>query len=726
MGALRRLLRRCLGLWPGQVGQQCLLMLVLGLALALVRPGWTPWLTPLASLFLQASQIVVMPYLICELILGFGRLPAGSLGHLIRLAGLVLVGQWLAAGLLVVVLPLFLPPLESSEFFQPGLLTSQPVPDLLKTYLPDNIFSALASDNFPAVVLFSGLLGYSLNGIEEREVLLAPLQVFRQVLGRLNKLVVRLVPFGIFALVAINVARLDLAQLIRIEGFLALGMIAFLLLTLLCVLSILSLTPLGLRSLWRMVEGPLLLTACSANLMIALPMLLDNLQQQLPQALPAAGPDASSADLQQELAPLISLGYALPGLGQVASLIFVPFAAWYADRPLEWSSSLRMLATALPASVAGIKAVARQELIHLNLPVELLQLVHISGEWFYRFEKLLSFEGLVVLALLVHARNVGAWRPRLLWAVAGLISSVCLALALGWGARQSLAAALAGTYRNHERLLALTTIRPGTPATVHLGDGGHLPAAAPVTMAAIRQRGVLRVGIRQDALPWAFTNRRGDLVGFDIDLLRSLATSLGLRLELWYAPLGRLESALHQQRLDLVAGGIQLTSGRASDSGLSDGYLPVHLGLVVPDAKVRLFQDGNRALQGRSISLALHDASAISAGLEEEIARMLAADGPRPRVRLIPVASKQPLFTDNGFQAVDGLLIPAEAGAAWAVLYPRTSLITPFQARLTSELVLMIGGRDPALERTINSWLAREKGLGRIEQLYNHWILLQR
>jgi Na+/H+-dicarboxylate symporter len=58
-------LGRVLKLWPRQIGNQCLLMLAAGTVLGLVAPELTGWLKPLATLFLQASQIVVMPYLIC-------------------------------------------------------------------------------------------------------------------------------------------------------------------------------------------------------------------------------------------------------------------------------------------------------------------------------------------------------------------------------------------------------------------------------------------------------------------------------------------------------------------------------------------------------------------------------------------------------------------------------------------------------------------------------------
>ena len=85
-------------------------MLAAGILFGLLAPAQTPWLKPLATVFLQASQIVVMPFLICELIVGFGRLREGSLSELASRGGVVLLGLWLAASLLVVGLPLFLPP----------------------------------------------------------------------------------------------------------------------------------------------------------------------------------------------------------------------------------------------------------------------------------------------------------------------------------------------------------------------------------------------------------------------------------------------------------------------------------------------------------------------------------------------------------------------------------------------------------------------------------------
>jgi ABC-type amino acid transport substrate-binding protein len=425
--------------------------------------------------------------------------------------------------------------------------------------------------------------------------------------------------------------------------------------------------------------------------------------------------------MSDELAPLVSLGYSLPTLGQVASLIFIPFAAWYVDRPLEPASTLGMLFRAIPASVSGIKAVVRQELMQLGLPIDLLQLVYINGEWLYRFEKVLSLEGLVVLAVLVYASGVRAWTPRAYRLLIGLLALVGLGAGLGFLNRWSLNALLRDSYRNDERLLSLTsTLGSDRPLEVTAEQ-----AIEPVNLETIKKRGTLRVGVRSDGLPWAYRNHQGRLVGFDIDLLGMLARDLGVKLEVQQATMSRLELWLQQGRLDLVAGGLQASPQRAIRFELSRGYLPVHLALVVPDEKVKFLQNGQASRLARPLVLAVRDPDIISIGFEEELGRYLGGVEDPVQVTLIPTTSKEAFFSREGQRRFDGLLTSAESGASWAVMYPRTTLVTPFSRDLSSELVLLIGGRDAAFRRYINGWVGREVARGGVERLFNYWILLK-
>ena len=327
----------------------------------------------------------------------------------------------------------------------------------------------------------------------------------------------------------------------------------------------------------------------------------------------------------------------------------------------------------------------------------------------------------MVLAVLVYSSAVGAWRFKPGRALAGLTLLVGLTSGLGWSTRTALAHALRDTYRNDERLLSLSTTQAGPQP----GDVQGAQPPQPVSLKAIKARGVLRVGLRSDGLPWAYRNNRGQLVGFDVDLLRKLATNLEVKLQIQEAPMPQLERWLAQNRVDLVAGGIQSSPSRAIQNELSRSYLQVHLALVVPDDKLRLLQPGGRAQRSTPVLLAVRDEELISPGIEQQISRYLSQGGPPVRVVIEHIPNKETFFSKKGQTRFDGLLTSAESGASWAVIYPRTSLITPFSDDLNSELVLLIGGQDASLRRYINGFLTREQAQGGIDQLFNHWILLK-
>jgi hypothetical protein len=708
------MLRPLTALWPRQLGNQCLLMLGFGVLLGLWAPTAATALRPLGLAFLQAYQIVVMPFLICELIVGFGGLGSGSLRRLLRGGVLALLGVWVLGSLPVVFLPQFLPPLTYSGFFHAGLFQQPQSADLLRTYLPDNIFGALAADNFPAVVLFSAVLGILLQGMENRQELLRVLEVARQLFRRLNSLMARTVPYGILALSAVTFATLDWTQLVKIQAFMLLCLITFVVLSVLLTGLVLALTPLSAAGLWRIVRGPLALTASSSNLLIALPLLVESLRQELALLPSQAG---RSEVLAAELAPLVSLGYSVPTLGQVATLIFLPFAAWYVDRPMGTGAIGRMLLTGIPASVSGIKSVVRQELQRQELPLPLLKLVYLNGDWLYRFEKVLSLEGLVLLALLVSFGSVQALRLRPLRLIAALALPLVLAGAMGTGARATLATSLKGTYRNDRRLLELQPLLQGAPPEV-LVD----PRSEPVTLQAIRQRGVLRAGVRSDGMPWAYRNALGRPVGFDIDLAEGLARSLGVRLQIVEQPLAKLERLLDRGRIDLALGGIQSSPQRAIRHHVSLGYESVHLALVVPDGKVGLIQNLSQRPLGRPLRMAVADPQLITASLSDRIAAELGVPPGRSGLQLVPIASKEQFFTPAGQRGFDALLTTAEGGSAWAVLYPRTTLLASFGDRLNGELVMLVAGGDPNLQAYLDAWISQEQGRGLMGSLFQHWI----
>ena len=244
----------------------------------------------------------------------------------------------------------------------------------------------------------------------------------------------------------------------------------------------------------------------------------------------------------------------------------------------------------------------------------------------------------------------------------------------------------------------------------------------PVTLAAIRRRGGLRLGVRRDGMPWAFRNGSGRLVGFDIDLAEGLARSLGVHLQIVERPLSELDGLLDRRCIDLALGGIQSSPQRAIHYQVSEGYQFVHLALVVPDGKVGLIQNLASQPLSRPLRIAVADPQLITASLSERIAAELASRHGRLQLQLVPIGGKQMFFSPNGQRSFDALLSTAEGGSAWSVLYPRTTLLASFGDRLTGELVMLVAGDDPDLNAYLDAWISQEQGRGLMGSLFEHWI----
>ncbi|MFM2122824.1 MAG: C4-dicarboxylate transport protein, partial [Cyanobacteriota bacterium] len=709
---------------PRSIGGQCMLGLLGGILASLLLGPKAELLTPLGQIFLRASQVAVMPYLICELIGSLGGLQPASMRLLSRTGGLVLLAILASGALAVLLLPALLPALTSSAFFSPEMLEPPEPPDLVGTYLPFNIFSALANDNFPAVVLFAAVLGVLVQGLPRRELLLEPLEQLRLLFRRLNKLVARIAPVGIFGLTATTLSSLSPELLVRSQALLVLNLVALVLLGVLGFTAITALSPFDAAAAWRILRGPLALTASSANLMIALPLLNESLREEFQRLMPAAAADRQQRALE-EISALMPVGFALPNLGQVVSLLFLPFAGWFVDRPLSPAEVLAMLATGIPAVTGGLKSAVRQELERLGLPANLIGLVQINGEWLYRQEKVLSLLGLALLVILVVSASLGALRLRLLPLLRGALAMVLLAVGLGGGSHALLARNLEGTYRNDRLLLSRRGLE--TVGTVEQrACSAFVPA--PISVDAVQRRRLLRVGLRTDEVPWVFRGASGELVGYDVDLARSLARHLGVGLEVCEARLPELQRMLAQRRLDLALGGIQDLPLRSLRFLVSGGYQRVHLALVAPDGRVPLLQNLSRAPLQRPIRLAAVDRELITPAVRDQIAAQLGPPGHRAAITIEALPSQQ-LFLEQvraetpGRQPrFDALITTAEGGASWAVLHPRLTMLPLFGRSLPAELVVLVGGSDRGFLDFVDDWLARQESRGRLEKLFRHWV----
>jgi cyclohexadienyl dehydratase len=105
-------------------------------------------------------------------------------------------------------------------------------------------------------------------------------------------------------------------------------------------------------------------------------------------------------------------------------------------------------------------------------------------------------------------------------------------------------------------------------------------AETPARLDAIVGAGVLRVGLSEDYRPFSFVDASGKIEGIDVDMAKSLAQSLGVRLEIVKTSWSTLKSGLEANSFDIAMGGITITLDRQkvglfSNPVFSSGKTPI-------------------------------------------------------------------------------------------------------------------------------------------------------
>jgi polar amino acid transport system substrate-binding protein len=87
----------------------------------------------------------------------------------------------------------------------------------------------------------------------------------------------------------------------------------------------------------------------------------------------------------------------------------------------------------------------------------------------------------------------------------------------------------------------------------------------------ILQRGVLKVGL-DIFVPWAFKDKDGNLVGFEVDVATKLAEDMGVEVEFVPTEWSGIIPALLTNKFDVIIGGMGVTTDRALKVNFTDPY----------------------------------------------------------------------------------------------------------------------------------------------------------
>jgi ABC-type amino acid transport substrate-binding protein len=580
--------------------------------------------------------------------------------------------------------------------------------DFLDLYIPANPFSSMARAVVPAIVVFSIALGVALIGIERKGPLLEVLEVVRSALDRVTGFVVRLAPLGVFALMASAAGTLDLADLGRIEVYIVVyTAVALVLVFWVLPVLVATLTPLRYSQVLGPVRDALVTAFATGNLLIVLPILADRGKKVLADAGVGAETSESAVDV------LVPASFTIPNMGKLLSLAFVPFAGWFTGFELA-PSQYPLFATVGFASFFGEPVVSLPFLLSLlRIPADTFELFVTIDVITSRFGTLLAAAHTVVLALLAAFVMSGQVRirwPRLAVFAAG---SAALLMVTILGARALFTYGREAQYTGYRDFIEMEPVTGPLEAR----ELDALPAPLPPgsvsgqRLELIEKRGSLRVGYFADALPRAFRNARGRLVGFDIEMAQLLARELDVELELVRIERSDVSAHLEDGRCDLVVSGAVIAPEAARFVRFSKPVRDLTLAFVVPQERRDAFTEWNDLRRWRGLTLGLGPSPYYRRLLESLL----------PDARIVSLSSSRDFFTQKR-GSIDALVIGAEVGSAWTLVYPRYAVAVPRPDRIAVPEGYAMPHGEVRLHDVVDAFISLKISDGTTRTLFEHWF----
>jgi polar amino acid transport system substrate-binding protein len=231
------------------------------------------------------------------------------------------------------------------------------------------------------------------------------------------------------------------------------------------------------------------------------------------------------------------------------------------------------------------------------------------------------------------------------------------------------------------------------------------------TLEEILQRGELRVGFEAGYVPFEMTDKKGEFVGFDIDMAKEMAKAMGVKFVPANTAWDGIIPALLTKKFDIIMSGMTITQERNLKINFCDPYIVVGQTILLNkkhEGTVKSYKD-------------LNDPKYI-------VTSKLGTTGEQATKRMIPKA------TYKSFETETEAALEVVNGKADAYVYDQPNCVVFMAEQGKDKLIFLdepftyeplawaVRKGDPDFLNWLNNFLRQYKNDGRYEVLYNKWI----
>jgi polar amino acid transport system substrate-binding protein len=224
----------------------------------------------------------------------------------------------------------------------------------------------------------------------------------------------------------------------------------------------------------------------------------------------------------------------------------------------------------------------------------------------------------------------------------------------------------------------------------------------------IAKRGSIRVGL-DVFVPWAMKDKKGELIGFEVDVAKKLAEDAGIKLELVPTEWSGIIPALIAGKFDVIIGGMTVTAERNLKINFTNAYYFTGQGLLAnrkmaADMTITDFNKPEVTLAARMGSTAAVTAKKVF---------------PKATLRLFDTepAAVQEVRNGRVHGMVAGQPLPVQQAAG------SPEILIAYPEQLMQEPIAM-GLRKGDIDtlNVLNNWIAQVQASGWLEEHYQYWF----
>ena len=225
----------------------------------------------------------------------------------------------------------------------------------------------------------------------------------------------------------------------------------------------------------------------------------------------------------------------------------------------------------------------------------------------------------------------------------------------------------------------------------------------------ITRRGTIRVGM-DVFVPWAMKDKKGELIGFEIDVARQLAQDMGVKIEFVPTKWSGIIPALLAGKFDVIIGGMSVTPQRNMKINFTNPYYYSSQGVLANSEKCKDFTLDDFNNPEVTLAARLGSTSALAAKKKFPLARLrLFDDEP---------AAVQEVRNGRVHAMVASQPLPAHMAA------DNPKLLVSYNEQMMKEPIAFgVRKGDFDTINFFNNWIEMVKSRGWIEERYAFWFL---